>query len=341
MLKKIVSCIILLSLALCIVSCGENDPDAPDGMVSATVSGEPFKLYVPESWSENTVSGISRAYYQANQNISVSARYVSAGEGETLDAYMDECKASMEQRYPTEFLLKEDKVAAKLGDNGDARKNTYKIKRDGKFYISFQLTVLKDGLFISLYGNCIEDKYEERKADYDSIRKNFKFVPLPQKDAAAVTDKNTPKGMKIASHKDAEYVLYVPKEWKCNPSNKGAYAFYPVEGNPNVTVSSHAPEESIATPDLYFAKVEEGLILEFGEENYERITESGEKIKVGGMQAYKYLYTVKVGDTTVKLQQVIISHNTYVYSITYSADADHFDANLGDVNLMLKHFKFK
>ena len=55
-MKKIVLLFIALALALVLLaSCGSG---APEGMKSVTVKGEPFILYVPEGFSDNTASGI-------------------------------------------------------------------------------------------------------------------------------------------------------------------------------------------------------------------------------------------------------------------------------------------
>ena len=50
MMKKIIAILLALLMLLCVTACGKQDPDAPDNMKSATVPGEPFRLYVPESF---------------------------------------------------------------------------------------------------------------------------------------------------------------------------------------------------------------------------------------------------------------------------------------------------
>ena len=91
MLKKIIACLLILTFALCAVSCGKKDgeiSDAPEGMKSATVGGEPFELFVPMSWLGNTLSGISSATYPYVNGVSVSARYTTYTEAKTLDSYV-------------------------------------------------------------------------------------------------------------------------------------------------------------------------------------------------------------------------------------------------------------
>ena len=56
-MKKIIAFALVLIFCLTIVSC--SDGEAPDGMYLVSGSHEPFKLYVPENWTDNRASGIS------------------------------------------------------------------------------------------------------------------------------------------------------------------------------------------------------------------------------------------------------------------------------------------
>ena len=90
-MKKITAllCAMIL-LATSLVSCGNKD-DAPKGMVSAYVAGEPFKLYVPEEMTPNTDSGISSAYANVPNRMMVTARYYTPSEETTLELYLNDC----------------------------------------------------------------------------------------------------------------------------------------------------------------------------------------------------------------------------------------------------------
>ena len=82
-MKKLIT--ILALLALCLSLWGCSNDGAPDGMKSVTLEGEPFILYVPESWTDNTSSGISSAFVST---MNITARYRDAGEDATLSDYV-------------------------------------------------------------------------------------------------------------------------------------------------------------------------------------------------------------------------------------------------------------
>ena len=110
-MKKIFALVLaLLILCAALVSCSGGD--TPDGMKSATLAGEPFVLYVPEGFTDNTASGISSAYYASVDNtLMVSARYYTHSDAEmTLDEYMlycaDSYALSLEAFEKTEYAAR-------------------------------------------------------------------------------------------------------------------------------------------------------------------------------------------------------------------------------------------
>jgi len=94
-MKKIISLLLVLILVgVSFASCA--DPDIPKGMKSATLEGEPFVLYVPEGFTDNTASGVSGAYYTSVENsIMVTARYYTPSDSEMdIEGYMTFCADS-------------------------------------------------------------------------------------------------------------------------------------------------------------------------------------------------------------------------------------------------------
>ena len=257
MIKKLLALLMALTFILCAVSCA-TDPNAPDGMKSATVKGEPFTLYVPESWTVNTASGISGAYYASQKNLSVAARYHTPEDAAmTLEKYMELCAEANAAEFASsnyEAIESEDKDTLTLG-GAPALKNTYKIDYDGVRLLCFQITTKHKGDFISLYGYCPVDKYEARKEDFDLIRENLKLGEKSKIEYAEVVDKSTPEGMKLASNKGIEYKFYVPKTWITDPEDDLTYAYYPESERSNVTVTSFVPEQSMSVNE-YFKKCE-------------------------------------------------------------------------------------
>ena len=89
-MKKILSVILILIFTLTLASCSVSD--APEGMQDATVAGEPFRLFVPKTFTLNTASGISGAYMAFDAEyanaVIVTARHYTPAEAITLDEYL-------------------------------------------------------------------------------------------------------------------------------------------------------------------------------------------------------------------------------------------------------------
>ena len=211
-MKKIISLMLaLVFVCAALVSCKS---DAPGGMKSVTLSGEPFILYVPESFVDNTSSGISSAYYKSIQNdMFVSARYYTPADTEmTLDEYMTFCAESFAQNL--QGFEKTAEVAGDILYGVDARRLEYKMTEAEVEYAVTQITVKHKGDFISL--NIYTTGNAEVYTDFiDAIIENFTLTEKKAETEEAVVDKKTPEGMKIASGDVVEYRLYVPTVWVC------------------------------------------------------------------------------------------------------------------------------
>ncbi|MBQ9086373.1 MAG: DcrB-related protein [Clostridia bacterium] len=335
MMKKIFAIVLALLLALCATACSQTDPDAPEDMKSATAAGEPFRLYVPTNWSENTVSGISGAYLSSSEKIMVTARYVSPEDANmTLDAYMDYC--SEQYAKTLKGFVITDRSAALLGGE-NAVKLSYKMTEDEKEMTCFQITALYRGDMVSLNGYCPTERYEAFSADFDKIISSFVLCEKGTDNGQELVDKNTPDGMEIASADQIEYRFYVPKAWVCNADSGVSEAYYPESGKPNVTVTSYAPETSISVKD-YFLRCEEEYKTVLPA--YERTAEPAERT-VSGRSAYTYTYTATVEGTQITIMQTLFAYNEHIYSITYTALTDRFSEHLADVNRMMDVFTFR
>ena len=162
--------------------------------------------------------------------------------------------------------------------------------------------------------------------------------------------------MKRVSFDGCEYRFYAPNSWKCNMSDKLTEAYLDVEGKPNVTVTSFAPDmpvtaeeyingtvytvngvsqKFVGCKELYakelsgysFVSIVDGRIDDRGETDY--------------IPAKKFTYTAVYSEKPYKIMQTIFVYNDMVYSITYTALATQFEAHLNDVNAMLGAFRFR
>lgn len=334
MIKKLTALFLVLLLSLCVVACSPEDKDAPEDMKSATLEGEPFRLYVPASWTLNTSSGVSGAYPSAATKIMVTARYYTpADSAMTVESYLAFCVASYEKSL-TSFKKVGEKAAVLGGKN--ARRLDYTMVSDEVELTCFQITVKYEGDMVSLYGYCPTDSYEATAEEFDLIIKEFVLSPKTEPQGEELVDKNTPEGMEIASDKNSEYRLYVPKTWICNAESGVSEAYYPESGKSNVLVTSYIPKEAVSVPD-YFASCEKEYKATLPA--YERVSET--KRTVAGQEAHTYVYTTVVDGVEFRISQTLFSYSDSIYSFTYTAIADNFDLHTADVEAMLNAFTFR
>ncbi len=333
--KKWLSLVLaLLTVALCAVSCAKTDPDVPDGMMSATLPGEPFRLYVPESWSLNTASGISGAIYNSASKILVSARYTTPTDPTmTLDGYVDLCSSQYGATLTGYTVL--DRKAAILGGENAVRLD-YKITDGGEELTCFQVTALYMGDFVSVHGYCASSLYEARSEDFSSILSAFVLCEKTAPTGAAVRDKDTPEGYQIASADQLEYRLYAPLSWVCDPESGVSRAYCPEDGRPNVSVTSYSPDVSIGIQD-YFTTCEQTYQAKLP--GYERLSE--QERTLAGRTAYSYTYRIVADGVSYTVMQTICVYNDMLYSFTYTALSEQFDAHLSEVEAMMNVFTFR
>lgn len=338
MLKKIIACLLILTFALCAVSCGKNGEegsDAPDGMKSVTVEGEPFSLYVPMSWLGNTLSGISGATYPYIQGTSVSARYTAYNK--TLDDYV--------RNYESEF----DGVKCEVSDDTLGGEPAKRIKRsymsDGQYYDAVHICAKRGGLIVSLNFYFPSSEYGKLSADLDKIRTNFKFKDRDiSVDDEVIIDEKTPAGFKLASNPEIEYRLFVPVNWKCSPSTGASDAYFPESERTNVVVTSYIPpntgrvsvQEYFRDCNRQYSESLDGYKLISDLENPEVRVNPVENINM-----YLYTFTVNAGDSTVKIMQAVFAFNQSFYTITYTAkDEAKFEEHIDDFYKILDNFRF-
>lgn len=333
MFKKIIALVLLLAtLGLALVSCGKGD--VPEGMQKAYLDGEPFRLYVPEGWTVNTRSGVSSAYSYANDQMIVSARYVTPSDPElSLEAYMLSC-AEGYAKTMKDFVYVSLEAALLGGET--AKRMEYTVTENGKAYTCVQITAAHEGRMVSLYFYCLTEYKDAAEETLEAIRKAFVLTSLPEAANDEVVDKNTPDGMKIASAKNDAHRFYVPKSWICHSESGKSEAYVNESGKPNVTVTLYVPSESMSI-DEYLTSCETRYAESLG--GYESL--SREERTVAGRRAISATYRASYDGVSFRIMQTVLSDGQAMYSITYTALDDRFDAHLADVEAILDTFSFR
>ena len=330
MTKKLMCVLMCAIICLPLLAGCAQDDGIPDGMFSSTVEGAPFILYVPNGWTDNCESGISSAHY--GLNVIASARYYTLeGEqtiGDFVDAHVERCAETYSDFAHTrkDAKLGKEKAAIRIeydfdsGASSDTKAIQYFAEHNG------------DAVMLSFY--CDSAAFEEYAEVFEQIRNEFVLCDKSEKNEE-LTDKNTPAQMKLAS-KDMQYRFYVPQSWVTNLSDGFSSAYYPESGKPNVSVTTFSHAEQIDA-QTYFELCEDEY--EDTLAGYEFIESS--ECTVHDVDAISYVYKAVYGGVELRLMQTVFVYNDLVYSITYTAHADRFDAHIGDVEEMLAEFRFR
>ena len=331
MSRKILT-LALLALACLMLFSACSDDGVPDGMTSVTLEGEPFILYVPEDWIDNRSSGISSARFWLKAI--ASARYYPLEDANaTLDGYvakhLEECTSTYEgfSFSRKDSKLGKDTPAARIEfDFSTAENATTKAIH----YITIHGT---DAVILSFY--CNTKDFPEYAETFEEIRKEFVLTDKTVRNDNE-TDKKTPEGMKLASSDDHNYVFYAPTSWITDLSDAHSYAYFDESGRPNVSVTCYTPDERMTLEEY----------LELCDADYKKNLSGYEFIekterKVFELDAVSYTYKAVYGGSELRVMQTVFVYEDLLYSITYTAHADRFDAHLEDVEKMLGEFRFR
>ncbi len=104
--------------------------------------------------------------------------------------------------------------------------------------------------------------------------------------------------------------------------------------NINIAVGSLTPP--VPGLEEFFSKAKGNLTL--GGSGVKILEEK--KDKLGGVDAYRIIYTSKQKKTDFKLLQVISIYKNEAYVVTYTALPEQFSRNLSQANLIIKSFRF-
>lgn len=355
-MKKTVKIIlgILASLMLLISFAACSQSDVPEGYQLVACEGDEFRLYVPTQWIVNTTSGTTSAYYTSDAEIAVTVNKTDDANGLSLEEYWEKCdgqyKAELDG-YSYDGNLKKVVLG---GKSGHRRVFSAKVT---KFSEIENKNVTKEYKFLQVMAQNNADTYVltyyapsdtfdtllevvEGNALDEGIIPYFRFAePYHSEENDKEFDDNVkaPEGMKIASTNERPYILFVPKEWKINNKTDATAAYASDTDSSNVNVGMHMTSNTAETVSDHWKKLEESYKNTF----LSYTLTSDEEIKMGGISARKYSYTVVSGGQEYKLIQAIVRKGEMFYYLTYTALPENYEKHLSDVDKMIANFSIK
>lgn len=348
-LAALLMCLMLIST---LASCGQSD--VPEGYQLVACEGDCFRLYVPTQWVINTSSGTTSAYYSAVNNVSITVTVADDAGEMTVSEYWSFCN----EKYSIELddYKAEEKVEKIVLGGQAAEKHVFNAsvtmysetekKNVTSAYKFMQvLARYKDEMYLLTY-TAPEDSYDshletfEGNADDAGVIPYFKFAEpyLSEDGEKEISDKVTaPDGMKLASTDERAYRLFVPTSWKINNRADATAAYASDTDSSNVSVQMYMTGDNTETVEKHWERLEASY-----KEIFESFTLMSDKeIKMSGVNAHKYTYTVTSGGQEYKMVQAIVRKGDMFYCLTFTATPQNFDKHLPDVEKMITNFDIR
>lgn len=146
-----------------------------------------------------------------------------------------------------------------------------------------------------------------------------------------------PSGMKKASSDDADYVMYVPEDWRVDKSTLYTAAYYSSGDATSISATAYGMNYDDTTVDDWFA----GFMEEF-KSVYTDVSEAqSEEAKLGGIDGMKYIFS---GTLNGQIYDYIITaaiRQNYIYYITYTSTPEFYEKHLDSLEDVIVNFSFK
>jgi hypothetical protein len=169
-MKKI---FVVFMCALMLVSfVGCSGSTAPEGMQNAASENAAFYLYVPKSWTPNTSSGVSSAFYSSVDRSNVSVTCTLPGEKYlNVEQYVAYTTESLGKMF-SDFKVVSAPAETKLG-GAAALSFDYTATVNGVAYKYRQIvSAYKDIFYVFTYTS-IAEVFDSHLADVDGILAHF------------------------------------------------------------------------------------------------------------------------------------------------------------------------
>ncbi len=337
-------CTLLTALLLgsMLPSCAATT-EVPEGYQYATCGGEYFRLFVPTQWTVNTESGISGAFLTSSAEIMVTMTQVDF----TPDADSD---ATVLAQFTEDHLaslahledFKQEKSFDSTLSGYRAKDITYVATVSDKDLRFRQvLTVVKERCYLFTY-TAPADLFDGNLSIVDGILEEITFesFPFEAEDTRKIPDDVTPpEGMKLVSDNEVAYRFYAPKDWIRDVSNGQNLVYVSETDRSNVSMMAYEPKDfTTYTVDTYWEECKEAYEAMF--EQFEVISEKETTLDGGKRQAKVYEYTYTLGGVTYKTRQTVCMVSM-IYTMTYTALPENFDAHMEDVLKMEEALHFR
>ncbi len=350
-IRRLAFCLTLfLCLPILLCGCGNSTPvidgvEPPRGMQNAAPQGAGYYLFVPEGWLVDQRNGITVVSVSSYSTVSITLATFASEK--SAREYWDASWGETEARF-TEITMKEEGKDAAMGGVAAVRYAFSGKYHDGNVYSFMQCIAKKDGSLYVLTYTASEAEYDSYLSGANTIVENFRFGE--KKDAPTGNTPNTegaPTGMQQISN-DAihEFRFYVPLSWVADMQTGYVSAYVSAEDRTNVSLFAQYPPSGVADVEDYFATMEDerkSMLSDYkllsGGKNEDGTYK--DPVAVAGGKGARYVYEGVNGGVAYRVMQVFFVRSAYIYTFTYTATAEGYDAHLSAVENILATITFE
>lgn len=328
-MKRLICLLLATIMVVGLVACGSS---TPSDYQKISFEKDPFELYVPKTWKDNSSSGSATAYYSGDKKIIVSATSTLALQGETLKAYVERIDKEYAEALP-KYERKGEITETTLGGSVAYRLEYFAFV-DGELMSFASVFSAYDAYIVNLTYCAISAYYADRLEDFENIISYFVFKQPAE--IPPVQDEDGDEFI-LASHEKNVFNFYVPSDWMLTSSGAiaGAY-YYSANGDKsNVTLMEYVSSYEIKSGKDYW---------EAFKKQYEQpleVISTDENAKLGKYDAFGVEYKTSMGEGDYKIKQIFLASDKIIYIFTYTSTEEFYDNHLDEVAKMVEMFEFK
>lgn len=344
---------LLLVAPLCLAGCGNGKTEGgiaiPAGMQDATGTGAGYSFFVPSDWIVDQSTGITMA--TPNRYSTACLTLAVFASDRTPAEYWAAGKEDIAAKF-TDYTLDEDGENQTVGGQPALRSTFGGTYYTGTAYRLRQYVAKHEGrMFVFTYAasDSEYERYERQVSDclaaflYEGIDVNEPPRTLPEPDADGMRLLTDPRIHACA--------MRVPAEWTVDLYGGGLVSAYVSdEDRTSVSLTCHAPGEGIENIGAYVEALQkpyEALYHDYVRATYPPPADSGEEKDVyytvttlAGTDAARYEFSGENGGVRYRVAQYFFVHGSLIYTVTYTAQADRFEAHEADLSRILATLSF-
>lgn len=148
---------------------------------------------------------------------------------------------------------------------------------------------------------------------------------------------DAPRGMKLASSEDADYIMYVPEAWKVDRSTLYTSAFFSSGDATSISTAAYGMNYTDKTVDDWWGSFEEEM-----RSLYTDISDiQKEDATLGGVDGAKYTFSASLNGKEYNYIITAALRSNYIYYVTYTSTPDYYENHLEELDEVISNFAFK